>query len=67
MPQLVAALPALREMLEPVLTGQAEAAIDMLATPAGLDVQHGLHLPRLARRSTSRAWPRWRRNTASPA
>ena len=39
MPQLVAVLPALREMLEPVLTGQAEAAIDIYATAAGLDVQ----------------------------
>jgi 23S rRNA (uracil1939-C5)-methyltransferase len=38
MPQLVAALPALREMLEPLLSGQAEAAIHMLATPAGVDV-----------------------------
>ena len=35
----LAALPALREMLEPSLRGQAEAAINMLATPAGLDVQ----------------------------
>ena len=39
MPQLVAALPALREMLEPVLTGQAEAGINIYATAAGLDVQ----------------------------
>ena len=39
MPQLVAALPALREMLEPLLTGQAEAAIDIVATAAGVDVQ----------------------------
>ncbi|HJZ45194.1 MAG TPA: class I SAM-dependent RNA methyltransferase [Hyphomicrobiaceae bacterium] len=37
-PQLVAALPALREMVEPLLTGQAEAGINMLATPAGVDV-----------------------------
>ena len=39
MPQLVAVLPALREMLEPMLTGQAEAAMDIVATAAGLDVQ----------------------------
>ena len=38
MPQLVAALPVLREMLEPMLTGRAEAGINMLATPAGVDV-----------------------------
>jgi 23S rRNA (uracil1939-C5)-methyltransferase len=37
-PQLVAALPALREMLEPVLSGQAEAGITLLATSAGVDV-----------------------------
>jgi 23S rRNA (uracil1939-C5)-methyltransferase len=37
-PQLVAALPALREMLEPMLSGRAEAGINMLATPAGVDV-----------------------------
>jgi 23S rRNA (uracil1939-C5)-methyltransferase len=56
MPQLVAALPALREMLEPVLTGQAEAAIDILATPAGVDVEmifiyldsRQRHYPRMA-------------------
>ena len=55
-PQLVAALPALREMLEPLLTGQAEAAIHMLATPAGVDVHMGFiyldsphkHYPRMA-------------------
>jgi 23S rRNA (uracil1939-C5)-methyltransferase len=55
-PQLVAALPALREMLEPLLTGQVEAAIHMLATPAGVDVHMGFthldsphkHYPRLA-------------------
>jgi 23S rRNA (uracil1939-C5)-methyltransferase len=39
MPQLVAVLPALRGMLEPLLTGQAEAAIDIVATAAGVDVQ----------------------------
>jgi 23S rRNA (uracil1939-C5)-methyltransferase len=39
MPQLVAALPALREMLEPMLSGQAEAGINIYATAAGLDVQ----------------------------
>ena len=38
MPQLVAVLPALRGMLEPLLTGQAEAAIDIVATAAGVDV-----------------------------
>jgi 23S rRNA (uracil1939-C5)-methyltransferase len=56
MPQLVAVLPVLREMLEPVLTGQAEAAIDLLATPAGVDVSmtfiyldsHQKHYPRMA-------------------
>jgi 23S rRNA (uracil1939-C5)-methyltransferase len=56
MPQLVAALPALRDMLEPVLTGQAEAAIHMLATPAGVDVHMDFiyldsahkHYPRMA-------------------
>jgi 23S rRNA (uracil1939-C5)-methyltransferase len=37
-PQLVAALPALREMLEPVLSGKADAAVTLLATPAGVDV-----------------------------
>jgi 23S rRNA (uracil1939-C5)-methyltransferase len=55
MPQLVAALPALREMLEPMLTGQAEAAIGLLATPAGVDVEMGFiyldspqkHYPRM--------------------
>ncbi len=39
MPQLVAALPVLRGMLEPILTGRAEAGINMLATPAGVDVR----------------------------
>jgi 23S rRNA (uracil1939-C5)-methyltransferase len=39
MPQIVSALPMLREMLEPLLTGQAEAGINILATAAGLDVQ----------------------------
>jgi 23S rRNA (uracil1939-C5)-methyltransferase len=56
MPQLVAALPALREMLEPLLSGQAEAAIHMLATPAGVDVHMDFiyldsphkHYPRMA-------------------
>ena len=37
-PVIVAALPVLREMLEPLLSGQGEAGITMLATPAGLDV-----------------------------
>jgi 23S rRNA (uracil1939-C5)-methyltransferase len=37
-PAIVAALPVLREMLEPVLAGQSEAAVSVLATPAGLDV-----------------------------
>jgi 23S rRNA (uracil1939-C5)-methyltransferase len=56
MPQLVAVLPVLREMLEPMLMGEAEAAIDMLATPAGVDVgmtfihldSSQKHYPRLA-------------------
>jgi 23S rRNA (uracil1939-C5)-methyltransferase len=55
-PQLVAALPALREMLEPVLSGKAEAAMTLLATPAGVDVDIGFiyldsarrHYPRMA-------------------
>jgi len=38
-PAIVAALPVLREMLEPVLLGEEAAAINILATPAGLDVQ----------------------------
>lgn len=38
-PQIVAALPRLREMLEPLLTGEGEAGISILATAAGLDVQ----------------------------
>lgn len=37
-PPVVAALPALRRMLEPMLSGRAEAAVHVLATPAGLDV-----------------------------
>jgi 23S rRNA (uracil1939-C5)-methyltransferase len=37
-PAIVAALPVLREMLEPLLSGQGEAGVTMLATPAGLDV-----------------------------
>lgn len=56
LPQLVSALPALGEMLEPVLTGRAEAAITVLATPAGIDASLRLthmgsvrqHYPRLA-------------------
>ncbi len=67
MPQLVAALPALREMLEPLLTGQAEAAINMLATPAGRRCADGLHLPQARQQGPGRAWRRWRCSTASPA
>jgi 23S rRNA (uracil1939-C5)-methyltransferase len=37
-PPIVAALPVLREMLGPVLLGPGEAAVTILATPAGLDV-----------------------------
>jgi 23S rRNA (uracil1939-C5)-methyltransferase len=37
-PSIVAALPVMREMLEPLLSGQGEAGVTMLATPAGLDV-----------------------------
>jgi 23S rRNA (uracil1939-C5)-methyltransferase len=37
-PAIVAALPVLREMLEPLLSGQGEAGITILATQAGLDV-----------------------------
>lgn len=56
MPQLAAVLPHLREMLEPVLTGRAEAAITLLATPAGVDASLRFahlasvrqHAPRLA-------------------
>jgi 23S rRNA (uracil1939-C5)-methyltransferase len=56
MPQLVGLLPALREMLGPVLTGRAEAAITLLATPAGIDASLRCshlgsarrHAPRLA-------------------
>jgi len=38
-PRLVAALPVLREMLEPLLTGKAEAAVDLLGTPMGVDAR----------------------------
>jgi 23S rRNA (uracil1939-C5)-methyltransferase len=38
-PAIVAALPLLRAMLEPLPAGRAKAAIQVLATPAGLDVQ----------------------------
>jgi 23S rRNA (uracil1939-C5)-methyltransferase len=38
-PQIVAVLPALREMLEPALSGRAEAAVHVLATASGLDVR----------------------------
>jgi 23S rRNA (uracil1939-C5)-methyltransferase len=56
MPQLVGLLPALREMLEPALTGRAEAAVTLLATPAGIDASLRFshlasvrqHTPRLA-------------------
>jgi 23S rRNA (uracil1939-C5)-methyltransferase len=37
-PAIVAALPVLREMLEPLLSGRGEAGVTMLATPSGLDV-----------------------------
>ena len=37
-PAIVRLLPVLREMLDPVLSGKAEAAISMLATPGGVDV-----------------------------
>src|SRR5262249_9957165 len=37
-PAIVAALPVLREMLEPLLSGRGEASVTMLATPSGLDV-----------------------------
>jgi 23S rRNA (uracil1939-C5)-methyltransferase len=37
-PAIVAALPVLRQMLEPLLSRQGEAGITILATPAGLDV-----------------------------
>jgi 23S rRNA (uracil1939-C5)-methyltransferase len=37
-PAIVTALPVLREMLEPLLSGQGEAGITILATQAGLDV-----------------------------
>jgi 23S rRNA (uracil1939-C5)-methyltransferase len=56
MPQLVSLLAALREMLEPMLPGRAEAAITLLATPAGIDASLRFnhlgaarqHAPRLA-------------------
>jgi 23S rRNA (uracil1939-C5)-methyltransferase len=38
-PAIVAALPVLRQMLEPVPLGEGEAGITILATPAGLDVR----------------------------
>jgi 23S rRNA (uracil1939-C5)-methyltransferase len=37
-PAIVAALPVLRQMLEPLLSHQGEAGITILATPNGLDV-----------------------------
>jgi 23S rRNA (uracil1939-C5)-methyltransferase len=37
-PRIVAALPGLREMLGPVLSGRSEAAVTVVATAAGLDV-----------------------------
>lgn len=37
-PQIVAVLPALREMLVPVVAGQVQAAVHVLATSTGLDV-----------------------------
>jgi len=56
LPELVAALPVLRQMLEPVLAGRAEATVHMLATRAGIDVSLVFahlesprrHYPRLA-------------------
>jgi 23S rRNA (uracil1939-C5)-methyltransferase len=54
MPQLVAALPALREMLEPLLSGQAEAAINILATAAGVDVQMDFIYIKLDRKDLAR-------------
>jgi 23S rRNA (uracil1939-C5)-methyltransferase len=55
-PRLVAVLPALREMLEPMLAGRAEAGIQLLATPSGIDARIDFiyldtpqrHYPRLA-------------------
>jgi len=45
-PAIVRALPALREMLEPILSGPAEATAHVLATPQGLDVHVSLgHAP----------------------
>jgi 23S rRNA (uracil1939-C5)-methyltransferase len=65
-PQLVAALPVLREMLEPVLSGKAEAAVTLLATPAGVDVDIALlylaavrqHYPRMAALATRHGFAR---------
>jgi 23S rRNA (uracil1939-C5)-methyltransferase len=37
-PEIVSALPALREMLSPVVLGQVQASVHVLATSAGLDV-----------------------------
>ena len=67
MPQLVAALPALREMLEPLLTGQAEAAIHMLATPAGVDVEMGFIYLDSRAQALSAPGRAGRAATASPA
>jgi 23S rRNA (uracil1939-C5)-methyltransferase len=66
MPQLVAALPVLREMLEPMLAGRAEAAVHLLATPAGVDARLSLshvhsaknHYPRLAAVAAQRGFAR---------
>lgn len=49
-PQIVAALPALREMLAPVVAGPTQAAVHVLATTAGLDVHLAFtRAPALAR------------------
>lgn len=61
-PQIVAALPVLTEMLEPMLAGKAEASVTLTATSGGLDVSivlsHGRapkdRMPRLAALATHR-------------
>jgi 23S rRNA (uracil1939-C5)-methyltransferase len=65
-PQLAAALPVLREMLEPMLSGKAEAAMTLLATPAGVDADIAFvyldtarqHYPRMAALATRHGFAR---------
>lgn len=65
-PQIVSALPALREMLEPIVTGRGEATVAVLATAAGLAVDltfthvasPARHYPALAALSARRGFAR---------